>query len=692
MNFLELKKSLQNRLDFLIKNGDLFVLNVTRDKLWETYLNSFSDENNPIYITNTQHDSIYDKTWIRNYGGIVAIIDGKIESLWDIQCGDYQDTADAMKALTNSGIADIFLTKEIFGKDTNIAVNQFRVIKKKDGTYKATKKKCPKFGKTFNHFYYVFPNKFISSTVEASKAKVRDSFSVIKRSFKELNPSAIDDVINLVDEKILYRGEEFIERVKLFKRLQREWIMSKQSDLFCWTTALTSGRVAAIKNSAIGTLLVDLSNGIDIEVAVKKYHAVMGNYKNPKAVVTEKMKQAAIAKITELGIADTLERKMASLDEIPLKDVLWATGEAAKIMKSPIELLKTTSTKSAKYDNAEEVSIGFFLDNVLPKTKELQVQLTNSLAPNLCTLTSGSTGLFQWDNGFALDYNGGKADSGIKTAVKTAGGKVDGVLRFSIMWAEKDGDGSDLDAHCNESNGKHIYYGSKESPVTGGNLDIDITQPKSQMPNGAVENITYPSLKKMVDGDYKFYVNQYNARSSKGFKAEIEFDGNVYNYQYNQAVRGNVPVATVSLKNGKFTIVHHLPVVSSVTKEVWGLQTNEFAKVNTVMLSPNYWGYNKGNKHFLFMIEGCINPDSPRGFHNEHLRSDLTEFRKLFQALGQQMKVPYSEQQLSGLGFSSTLKESVVVKVDGKPLKVNFNTGESIKFNSITSKKVKANV
>lgn len=690
MNFLKFKKSLQNRLDFLIKNGELFILNVTRDELWNTYINSFSSKNNPIYITNTVHDGTYDKIWIRNYGGIVAIINGKLESLWDIECGKYQATADAMKSLTSKGIKDIFLTKEIFGKDSNVAVNQFKVVKNEDGTFSNTKIKCPKFGKTFNHFYYLFPNKFISSTVEASKAKVRDAKNVTERSFKELNPSSIDEVINLVNEKLLYRGEEFIERIKEFKKLQKKWIKSGQSELFCWTTAIKSGRVAAIRNSAIGTLLVDLSNGIYVEDAAKKYHAVMGNYKVPKAFVTEKMKKQALKKIKKLGIEDTLIRKMAFLDEIALKDVLWANGEAANIMQSPLEALKTTNTKTVKYNNAQEVSIDFFLNNVLPTTKDLQVQLTNKLVPNLCTLTSGKSGLFQWDNGFALDYNGGKADSGIKNAVKNAGGKVNGVLRFSIMWAENNGDNSDLDAHCRESKGKHIYYSTKISGVTGGNLDVDITRPKTQMPNGAVENITYPSLKRMVNGDYKFYVHQYNESNSKGFKAEIEFDGNVYYYEYNQAVKGNINVATVSLKNGKFTIKHDLPVAGSVTKEVWNLQTNDFVKVNTVMLSPNYWGYNKGNKHFLFMLEGCINPDSPRGFHNEHLRNDLVQFKKLFQALGQQMKVPYSKEQLSGLGFSSTLKESVIVKVDGRPLKINFNTKENIKFHSLN--KIKANV
>lgn len=43
--------------------------------------------------------------------------------------------------------------------------------------------------------------------------------------------------------------------------------------------------------------------------------------------------------------------------------------------------------------------------------------------------------------------------------------------------------------------------------------------------------------------------------------------------------------------------------------------------------------------------------------------------------LADKMKTPYQEHQLSGLGFSSTMRNSVIVKVDGtfsRTLKVNF--------------------
>lgn len=93
------------------------------------------------------------------------------------------------------------------------------------------------------------------------------------------------------------------------------------------------------------------------------------------------------------------------------------------------------------------------------------------------------------------------------------------------------------------------------------------------------------------------------------------------------------------------------------------------------MLSPNYWGDSVGNKHYLFMLEGCVSDENPRPFFNEFLNQDLDKHRKVLEILGSKVKVKESKDQLSGLGFSETQKNSIIVRVDGKfqrVLKVNF--------------------
>ena len=139
----------------------------------------------------------------------------------------------------------------------------------------------------------------------------------------------------------------------------------------------------------------------------------------------------------------------------------------------------------------------------------------------------------------------------------------------------------------------------------------------------------------------------------------------------------NVMVAEITYSKSKGIQIRELiPSTSHSSVSLWNIDTNKFHKVNVMMLSPNYWDEQGiGNKHYFFMLDDCKNPEPVRGFFNEYLNSELTPHRKVFEVLADKMKTPYQEHQLSGLGFSSTMRNSVIVKVDGtfsRTLKVNF--------------------
>ena len=136
-------------------------------------------------------------------------------------------------------------------------------------------------------------------------------------------------------------------------------------------------------------------------------------------------------------------------------------------------------------------------------------------------------------------------------------------------------------------------------------------------------------------------------------------------------------VAEITYSKSKGIQIRELiPSTSNSSIGIWNIDTNKFHKVNVMMMSPNYWDEQGiGNKHYFFMLDDCKNPEPVRGFFNEYLNSELTPHRKVFEVLADKMKTPYQEHQLSGLGFSSTMRNSVIVKVDGtfsRTLKVNF--------------------
>lgn len=208
--------------------------------------------------------------------------------------------------------------------------------------------------------------------------------------------------------------------------------------------------------------------------------------------------------------------------------------------------------------------------------------------------------------------------------------------------------------------------------------DLFIAAPIEEM--NETMQFTVPE-RKMLEGKYVVYVNNFHYRESvdTGFTLEIEHNGEVRQFVYDKPVKHkeNVKVAEITYSKSKGIQIRELiPSTSHSSVSLWNIDTNKFHKVNVMMLSPNYWDEQGiGNKHYFFMLDDCKNPEPVRGFFNEYLNSELTPHRKVFEVLADKMKTPYQEHQLSGLGFSSTMRNSVIVKVDGtfsRTLKVNF--------------------
>jgi len=184
----------------------------------------------------------------------------------------------------------------------------------------------------------------------------------------------------------------------------------------------------------------------------------------------------------------------------------------------------------------------------------------------------------------------------------------------------------------------------------------------------------------MAEGVYQVVVHNYCKRESVdvGFEVEVDFMGEVYHFAYDKAVPNGARITVAEISYSKANGIHittSLPYVQP-TKNVWNVQTGAFQKVNVIMNSPNYWGgRGVGNKHYFFMLNDCLNDGTARGFFNEFLNEDLNKHRKVLEIVGSKMKTQESDKQLSGLGFSSTQRDSIICRVSGsfsRLLKVMF--------------------
>lgn len=518
-------------------------------------------------------------------------------------------------------------------------------------------------------------------------ARIRDDRNVFLRSMSELTVEATETVLELIAQNSLYRGAEWKSQLEQLAASQTKYnaMTAEQKELQSWVDVINmNSALARIRNTSIGTLLIDLSEGRDLDSAVTAYERVVApaNYKRPKAIFTKRMLDDAKKTVTELGYLDSLPRRFARLDDISVNNILFANRDAVSRMNGaaadPFTAMEQqVAIDPKRFSHVEEISIDKFISDVLPIAKELELFMENRFSKNMVSLTApvnpDAKTMFKWDNAFAWAYTGNLADSDIRENVKCAGGKVDGVLRFSIQWNDEPGkwDKSDEDAHCKGPCG-HIWFSEKRGFADGGNLDVDITNPNHGKP--AVENITWPNLSRMKDGQYKFYVHCYRCDSgNNGFIAEIEANGEVHQYEYRHPISSStiVSVATVTLKDGKFTIKDELKSAIS-SRNIWNISTNQFVPVSVAMYSPNYWDEQTGigNRHYFFMLKGCQNPDKLNGFYNEFIKQELLTHKRVFEALGAQMSVQPVDDQLSGVGFSATRHDSFIVKVKGQTERV----------------------
>lgn len=708
MNFKNFSDLVNAKFQEMQKRGKLFISSLSGNELWEIYINSFKKEDNGVFRDpeSTVNNCNLDNHFIRRYGNIVSLNENnEIQCMWDLELSEdspYYLSAKAMtKALKEAPIADMFMEEYCYLQDApyervNKSNAKFRLgIELNHKIY--SQAEVDKFGVVtpdkpyvFYHFYADLDKQFVNSnikSVDALKGDYRDSANVMKRGLNEIPLDTLELVKDLILQDSILNGTSYLQKLDNQIELKKKYDAVKSNkENWVWNNVSQFSR---FRNELIGVLCTDLAEGVELNKACSDWNKRVDpvNFMKAKAPITEAQRKRAEKFIVENGYLESFDRRFATIDDIKVSEVLHATAmeDAKKVtIFDNVKTATSTRHKRSQFDGVEEMSIEKFMSDVLPRATAVELFMENKFANNFVAMTTSkdadSKQIMKWDNNYSWTYiNNLAGKSFIAETVKSFGGKVDGKLRCSLMWAYKNDDRSDLDLHCllflNRRNPvltERIYFVNKSSQYNKGmNLDVDIINPNND--TGAVENIICPE--NPIDGIYKFVIRPFNRQNSRGFKAEIVFDGEAYTYSYNGTVTADIDVATITVTNGQMTIEHHLPAVAE-NKKTWGIESGDFAKVNLACLSPNYWGENAvGNKHYFFMLDGCKSDVALRGFHAENLISELHKERAVLDVLAGTCMIEPDNKHLAGVGFNATVREEAIFRVSGthkRVIKVKF--------------------
>ena len=681
------------------------------NSIWEEYLNSFKPEDNPIFINKPLHECNTCKNAISKYGNIVAIKpDGTKISVWDIDlsevdkqyhnsvraCSEFVHNAPIISAFfeTRSNLHSLPYQKIehdtkmfLLGKDRNVRI----YTREEREKYKNT---LTSGSKVFNHFHLVLPLNKLDMSGKSSASLIgnsKDMQRVLKRLMTEISVETYEQIIDAAEYGSLNSKELYITKVEKALEAKKLYDKTTNKEAWLWLNH-TNQTLTSFRNSSVGTLCIDIESGEQDEISYLKFNKMIDptNYKQAKSPVKPQEREAGKIAFVGGGYIPSLERRFARMQDIPASECFFINRRVEEETTDDLfDLLEVKETKRKKneFKGVKEVDLETFLKEYIPNSIKIEAYLVASLKKHLMAVTTAkdetSKNMFSHNNPFSITYINNLAGvSEITEKVKSKGGIIDSILRCSIMWAKGDGDNSDLDLHCYGPNKEHIFFrNANKTHPSSGMLDVDITNPKSQMPNGAVENIVHTDISRMPDGDYWYRVHQYDNRNSKGFKAEIKLREQLFKYEYNKKInqKDYVDICTVTKKGLSLTIKHHLTPVEIEEPKLWGIDTNSFQEVACIVNSPNTWGGQSSGKRtsLLFLFAGMKTEKPLVSFHTEDLNNELYPHRKVVGALNYMKQLEPTDNQVCGLGFEKNCKQNLIVKVtkqngETKTVKVIF--------------------
>lgn len=331
--------------------------------------------------------------FVNRYGGLVTIDEegyihpvmwrGFIPEFFNESC--YQ----IRRAILNSKVTGVFLTSE---KRLGVA---------KTGVWNHM---CVDVNKNRLH------RNLITNEFQAMAQKKQD-FEMLLNAILKYDLKTIETAVNLLRSDTLYRSEKVLGIAEWFLDVKTnlENLKGKQRTNYIWKKSATApAGFCHVSSSMIGTLLDDIEYGLGIEAVKNRFASKMNplQYQRPQVAPAAQNVARAEEIVAKLGIANSLKRRFARLDELNL---LWKPHEEkskTKLGTGVFSGIKTKEETRAKKTsnlvaNGGTMTWDKFQRTVLPNATKIEMNVrynSDSFSAMVTAEDPSAPPIIQWDN------------------------------------------------------------------------------------------------------------------------------------------------------------------------------------------------------------------------------------------------------------------------------------------------------
>lgn len=379
----EIRKSFADAISI---NEPMFTTN--SENLYDIFLDCLPEEARQHYTCRACRD------FVNRYGGLVTIDDAGYTHpvMWEFLTPVFfhLSVANVNKAVRASKVTGVFLTNE-----------------KRLG--------MPKTG-VWHHMAVHIPKERIHRdkirTAGQKMAEKKEEADMLFRAVMKYKKETVESAVNLLRSNSLYRSERILGIAEWFLQVINSWRVAHDGvtriNIIWKYVATAPAGFCHISSSMIGTLLDDIEAGMDFETVKRRFDEKMNptKYQRPKAAPTVQNVARAEEIVAKLGIANSLKRRYARLDElqklwVPKVDEKKSTGGVFGSVFGKVKTKDTINKREPVTADGGVMTWEKFSRTVLPNAKKIELYIPyhkNSYAALVTAVDPEAPPIIKWDS------------------------------------------------------------------------------------------------------------------------------------------------------------------------------------------------------------------------------------------------------------------------------------------------------